>query len=214
MKTDALVAMLANGPVAVPARPVGRRLLAAIAAGGAVALVAMLAALRMRADLAAALHLPMFWLKPAVPLVVAVLGVAAVRRLARPGGRAGRAVAIGAVLLVVLAASAVADVATAAAGERAALVVGRTALPCVVLVAVLSLPVLAALFVALRSLAPTRLGAAGAAAGVLAGGVGAAIYALHCNEMTLPFLAVWYVLGMAVPAALGALLGPRWLRWS
>ena len=45
---------------------------------------------------------------------------------------------------------------------------------------------------------------AGAAAGWLAGGVGAAAYALHCPEMDAPFLAVWYVLGMCVPTALGA----------
>jgi hypothetical protein len=32
--------------------------------------------------------------------------------------------------------------------------------------------------------------------------------------MALPFVAVWYVLGMAIPAGLGALLAPRWLRWS
>ena len=78
----------------------------------------------------------------------------------------------------------------------------------------MALPVLAALFVALRSLAPTRLRAAGAAAGALAGGIAAVAYALHCDEMTLPFVAVWYVLGMAIPALLGTLLAPRWLRWS
>jgi hypothetical protein len=214
MKTEALIAMLANGPVQVAPGAVARRVLAAVAVGGAVALGVVLAALRLRPDLAAAVHAPMFWLKLAVPVVVAALAIVAVRRLARPGGRAGPVVAIGAVLAVVLAAFAVADVALAPAGERAAIVLGRTALPCVVLVTALSLPGLAALFVALRSLAPTRLRAAGAAAGALAAGVGAAIYALHCNEMTLPFVAVWYVLGMAVPAALGALLGPRWLRWS
>jgi hypothetical protein len=32
-------------------------------------------------------------------------------------------------------------------------------------------------------------------------------------ELQAPFLAVWYVLGMAVPVAVGALLGPRVLRW-
>ncbi|MBV9889792.1 MAG: DUF1109 domain-containing protein [Rhizobacter sp.] len=213
MKTDALIAMLAQGPVAVRARAVARRVLAAIAVGVAVALVAMLATLHLRADLPTAVHAPMFWLKLAVPLAVAALAVATVRRLARPGGRAGRAVPTGAVLLVVLAIWAVADVVVAPSGQRAALVLGNTALPCVVLVAVLSLPMLATLFVALRSLAPTRLRAAGTAAGALAGGLGAAVYALHCNEMTLPFVAVWYVLGMSIPAALGALLGRRWLRW-
>jgi len=214
MKTDALIAMLAHGPVAVGAHAVARRLVAAVAIGVALAFVAMLAMLHLRADLASAAHAPMFWLKFAVPLVVAALAVAAVRRLARPEGRAGPAVAVGAVLLVVLAVRAVADVVAAPAAQRTALVLGKTALPCVVLVAVLALPLLATLFVALRSLAPTRLRAAGAAAGALAGGLGAAVYALHCNEMTLPFVAVWYVLGMAVPAALGALLGRRWLHWS
>ncbi|MEG0969467.1 MAG: NrsF family protein, partial [Pseudomonas sp.] len=27
------------------------------------------------------------------------------------------------------------------------------------------------------------------------------------------FWGVWYVLGMAIPTLIGALLGPRWLRW-
>jgi hypothetical protein len=39
------------------------------------------------------------------------------------------------------------------------------------------------------------------------------VYALHCNEMQAPFLAVWYLLGMLLPAAMGAAIGPRWLRW-
>jgi hypothetical protein len=32
--------------------------------------------------------------------------------------------------------------------------------------------------------------------------------------MALPFVAVWYVLGMAIPAVLGMLLAPHWLRWA
>ncbi|KAG5715748.1 hypothetical protein E4T56_gene14714, partial [Termitomyces sp. T112] len=31
--------------------------------------------------------------------------------------------------------------------------------------------------------------------------------------MAAPFLAVWYVAGVAIPAVLGALLGPPLLRW-
>src|SRR5690606_10056653 len=54
---------------------------------------------------------------------------------------------------------------------------------------------------------------AGAAAGVLAGGAGAFAYAFHCPELAAPFLAVWYVLGMAMPVVAGALIGPRLLRW-
>jgi hypothetical protein len=156
----------------------------------------------------------MFWWKLAVPLVLVALSFAAARRLARPGQRAGAAAALGAALLAVLWVVAAAEIASAPAASRRGLVLGHSALPCVALIAGLALPVLAALFVALRHLAPTRLPAAGAAAGAVAGGIAAAAYALHCDEMTLPFVAVWYVLGMAVPAALGALLAPRWLRWA
>ena len=48
---------------------------------------------------------------------------------------------------------------------------------------------------------------------VLAGALGALVYALHCPEMATPFLAVWYLAGIAIPTALGAMLGPRLLRW-
>ena len=75
------------------------------------------------------------------------------------------------------------------------------------------MPVFAAMVWWLRGLAPTRLRLAGAAAGFAAGTTAALVYTLHCPEIEPPFLAVWYVLGMAIPAALGASLGPRLLRW-
>ena len=66
---------------------------------------------------------------------------------------------------------------------------------------------------ALRGAAPTRLALTGAGAGLLAGALATLAYALHCPEMAAPFMAVWYVAGMAIPTALGAVLGPRVLRW-
>ena len=65
----------------------------------------------------------------------------------------------------------------------------------------------------MQGLAPTRLRLAGASVGLLAGAAGACVYAFHCPELAAPFLGTWYVLGMAIPTALGALLGPRVLRW-
>ena len=214
MKTDALIAMLARADAPVAPRAVDRRLGATVAAGLTLTLIVVLATLGARADLGAAAQLPMFWWKLVVPLTVGTLSFIAVRRLASPGRRGGAAVAVGALLLAVLWTVAGADVAAAPAASRSARVLGHSAVPCVALIAMLSLPILAALFAGLRSLAPTRLRAAGGAAGALAGGIAAAAYAVHCNEMTLPFVAVWYVLGMALPAVLGALLAPRWLRWA
>jgi hypothetical protein len=62
-------------------------------------------------------------------------------------------------------------------------------------------------------MAPTRLGLAGAAAGLFAGGVGATVYGLYCEETAAAFVVVWYSLGMLACAALGAVVGRRLLRW-
>jgi hypothetical protein len=66
---------------------------------------------------------------------------------------------------------------------------------------------------ALRKGAPTRLKLSGAVAGIVAGGLGAADYALGCKSDTIPFIAIWYGLAIALCAAIGALFGPRLLRW-
>ncbi len=213
MKTDALISMLASGPTAVDPSTTTRRICAAAAAGWVVAATAMLAGLGPRADLASAMSLPMFWLKFAVPLWLAIAFFVASTRLARPGGRAKGAWVTVVVALVVLWTVSGIDLAAAPAEQRVSMVKGGSALFCVVSIALLSLPLLLAMFLALRSLGPTRLRAAGMAAGGLAGAAAALVYAAHCTEMTLPFLAVWYVLGMFMPAALGFVAGPRLLRW-
>ena len=76
---------------------------------------------------------------------------------------------------------------------------------CPFYIALWSVPGFGATLWAMKGLAPTRL--------ALAGGVGAAAYALYCNEMGAPFLAIWYPAGMLIPASIGALIGPYLLRW-
>ena len=68
MKTDALISMLASGPPAVDPKTTTRRIGAAVAAGLVFAAIAMVVLLGPRDDLAAAVSLPMFWLKFVVPL--------------------------------------------------------------------------------------------------------------------------------------------------
>jgi len=97
--------------------------------------------------------------------------------------------------------------------QRVGLILGKTWFVCPFLIALLSLPTFGGALWAMRGLAPTRPALAGAAAGLLAGAVATTVYALHCPEMGAPFLAIWYLLGMSMPATLGALLGPRLLRW-
>ena len=214
MRTDALIEMLAAGPVAVGRHTVERRLAGAAALGLAVSATAMLAFLGLRPDLAAAAALPMFWLKLAVPILLAAAFAIASARLASPGGVPAWGWLAAAALLLALWAMAFAEVARVPPDQRAAMIEGASAWPCVASIGLLSVPPMVSLFIAIRGLAPTRATRAGLAAGALAGSLAAAVYALHCNETALPFLAVWYVLGIGLAAALGAAAGTRLLRWE
>jgi hypothetical protein len=77
----------------------------------------------------------------------------------------------------------------------------------------LSAPILFAALIALRHGAPTRPALTGAVAGLMAGGLGAAIYAAHCIEDSSFFLATWYTLAIVGVTLVGALVGQRALRW-
>jgi hypothetical protein len=101
----------------------------------------------------------------------------------------------------------------AAPAERMAMVVGQTAAVCPWGILMFAMPPLAGLLWALRGLAPTRLALTGTTVGIAAGGAGAGIYALHCGEATVPFLTVWYTLGIAMTAAIGLAGGAWFLRW-
>ena len=84
---------------------------------------------------------------------------------------------------------------------------------CAAKVALLALPALGAGLLALRRLAPTGLTAAGALVGGAAGACGAFAYAFTCPESSPAYVAIWYSAGIAACAGLGALAGPRLLRW-
>lgn len=213
MRTDDLIALLAADATPVAPGQADRRAVAKLATGALVAMAAMLLWLGPRPDIAAAATLPMFWLKLALPASLAAAALLALRRLGHPGVPLGHAL-LGAampVAFVWLLAGAV--LIAAAPAERLALVLGETWRECPVTIAVLSSPALALAIWALRGLAPTRPRLAGAMAGLFAGSAAALAYALHCPEMEAPFLAVWYVLGMLIPAGAGALLGPHLLKW-
>jgi len=45
------------------------------------------------------------------------------------------------------------------------------------------------------------------------GALGATAYAFHCAEESVPFIALWYGALVAICGVIGAVLGPRLLRW-
>jgi len=213
MKTDDLIAMLARGAGPVDRGVAARRYATALGWGVLGAAVLMATLLGVRPDLSGALSLPMFWVKLAFAASLAAASLAAALRLSRPGARL--AWVPGALAAPVLAMWTLAAIVLARADPalRPTLFFGQTWTSCPFLIAMLSAPVFVAMLWAMRGLAPTRLRLAGAAAGLLAGATGAVVYCLHCPELEAPFLGFWYVLGMLIPTAVGALVGRRLLRW-
>jgi hypothetical protein len=213
MNTDTLVSLLATDIAPVRGDTVKRYLTGALLSAYVCAAVLALAAYGLRPDMATMLVTPLFWLKLALPLSLAAGAYRMLKRLARPGraiGRTWSGIAMP-VLAVWLAAAIV--LWEAPPDLRTSLLMGKTWRTCPFNIALLSAPCLFAVLFAVHRLAPTRLSLAGAVAGLLSGALGTLAYCLHCPEMGVPFWATWYLLGMAIPTATGALLGRHVLCW-
>jgi hypothetical protein len=213
MKTDTLISLLAAGVTPVDRHVVVRRLTWALVAGTLGAALFVVLCYGIRPDIREMLTTPLFWAKMAFPTCLAVGALAVTLRLSRPGTAVGRAWAGLAFPVAVSWLCGLALWWLAPPEERESLLMGHTWRTCPFNIAFLSIPAFIAVRYAMRGLAPTRLRLAGAAAGLLAGATATVMYCLHCPEMGVPFWAVWYVLGMAIPTLVGAIAGPRWLRW-
>jgi hypothetical protein len=107
----------------------------------------------------------------------------------------------------------IAELARTSPGNWLPMWLGRSWMICPWLVLMLAAPIFVGLLWSFRKLAPTRLRAAGATAGLAAGAWAATIYCLHCPEASAIFVLTWYTLGIVLAAGSGALLGPRLMRW-
>lgn len=187
--------------------------LAWTAAGWVAGAVLLLWLYGMRHDLAAggmpALSMLSFWL-------IAATGVAAAwsaLRMGLPGvGRdySGWRWAVLAALSLPLAALLLALGDTHAAIDAAH---GGLDAHCLSLGIVSGLGVGAALFLWLRSGAPTSPTRAGWVIGLASGAAGATIVALHCADDNLIHIALWHGLAVVVSAVAGRVILPRYLRW-
>ena len=213
MKTDELVAALARSASPANERAVSRRFAGMHLTAVLLCIATVAVFLGPRPDWREAVAGPMFWIKLAFPASVMVGAFLLLRRLGYPGMRTGKAPVAIAVPFGAVWAMALLVLAGAPSSERLHLLAGTSALRCVLVIAAVAVPALVVTLRAMSDLAPTRPGSAGAVAGLFAGSAAAVAYAFSCVETQAPFLAVWYVLGMLVPTAAGALTGPRLLRW-
>jgi hypothetical protein len=211
--TDELIQSLsANVPKVAPGAA-ARRVALGLGLGALGSAALMLVWFGPRPDIAQAIATPMFWMKLGYAAATGLIAAVLLTRLARPGVRPGLLAILALAPFALVALMAVARMAQAPPEAHRAMLMGHSAMVCPWRILVIGLPVLAGAVWAVRGLAPTRLGLAGLAAGGAAGGIGAAVYAIACNETAAPFLAIWYTLGMAAVTGLGALAGSRLLRW-
>lgn len=209
--TDDLIARLSADLKPVRPMAMQRLLVGALLVSGVVAVLAMLMLLGMRPDMAVATTTMAYWTKFGYTLALALLGLAATLVLARPEGRARWPWLAGLALLATLVV--VAIVQLALADDMMPLIMGSSILRALTYIPIFALPVLLAALLALRRMAPASPTLAGFAAGIMAGGTGAWIYAFACDEAGMMFVALWYTLGIVIVGSVGAVLGRLLLRW-
>ncbi|WP_050625619.1 NrsF family protein [Bradyrhizobium viridifuturi] len=213
MKTDDLVEALSARAAPVDFREVGRRIALAATSGLIVAAVAILIGLGPRSGLATAGAWAFLCVKVAFAAGIAATAAIYLSKLSRPGGAPRHEIWFVVLPFLAIMGLALVSLGTAPASHWSRMVAGDAWLECLVSIPVIAVVPFALTMWAVRQAAPTDLRRAGAFAGLVAGGISAIAYALHCTDDSLPFVAVWYGGTIIVCTLAGALLGPRLLRW-
>lgn len=213
MKTDDLIDVLVMSHDAVEPAWLARVLAFGIAGSFLVVVASVLATIGARADVAAALRMPAVWFKHGALTALCVSAAALFLTQLRPASPHRRALTAVVAVGLTVAVFALFQLAMAPATARTGLIFGQNWLACLTLVPLYALLPFAALLAVARQGAPVNLRRAGASAGLLAGSLSAAGYAIHCTDDTAPFLAVWYGVAILIATAAGAWAGPRFMRW-
>ena len=211
MNTERLIAALAadKAPEQRPRRALLLALPLGIMAAGAVFMLT----LGPRPDFMHAIETWRFVFKFVVTLVLSASALLIGLRLAYPMQASPRRDLILLIAPLLLVAAILVEMTTFPIRDWMPRLIGHNSRVCMSMIPVLSLAPLAALLWALRRGAPLNPLRAGAIAGLIAGGIGAAWYASHCPDDSPLFVAVWYTIGISIVTAIGAALGSRLLRW-
>jgi hypothetical protein len=212
MNTDDLIRLLANDHAA-PRPDLRMRLLLGALAGAALSTGAVLLGHGVRSDMGALLSNWRLIVKFAVSLSFAASAAVLSLRLARPFAADRRAWLILLPGPLILAVACLVELIVMPPDVWLRRAVGENALTCLVSIPLLSALPLAGIMWALRDGAPASTEQAGIAAGAMAAGIGAAIYALHCPDDSPLFLALWYTIAAAAVLIAGRAGGGRLLRW-
>lgn len=214
MKTEALIAALAEAAQARPARPLAPLKLAAqvaVLAGLAAGLFLLLAG--PRDNLGNAMAQPLVATKTALPLLLALIAYPLAFASLRPDARPARRIWLLALPGVVAVGLWLATFVRTPAPARFAEVSPAALAECLALIPLISaLPAWAALRLARRG-APAHPGRSGALVGLAVSASAATGYSFFCIRDNPLFYLTWYGVAMAIVTLVSAHFGRRWLRW-
>lgn len=212
MTTETLIAALAADNGFARRQAIRRRNMLLAAFGAALVSVGalFLTFVGIRQDLSAPGVLHAVLRKEAVAGAAGLAGLALAWSWSRPDARKS---ALWVLPALVLASLLIWEVATFGMQDWSRRLIGGTGLVCLAMIPTIAALPLAAMLALLKHRAPQNPSRAGAAAGLAAAGLGAAIYATHCTEDSMLFLTLWYGLACGVLVTAGTMIGGRWLRW-
>ncbi|TPG52170.1 DUF1109 domain-containing protein [Sphingomonas glacialis] len=213
MNTDDLIFRLSADLAPVRRHAVARRLAIGLAMGALVSIFYVVVMMGVRPDIGVAMHGFPFWMKWGYTVSLSAVAIVMTAQLARPDSGRLRWLWLMAIPVLLLASVGIMELIRTPPGDWLAMWLGDSWMVCPWRVLALAMPIFVGLLWSFRKLAPTRLRAAGAAAGLAAGAFAATVYCVHCPEVSAIFVLTWYSLGILLAASLGALLGPRLLRW-
>ena len=213
MKTEELIDLLSTNIEPVDTRKVVRTLQIAIVAGLVLAFLTCIVTLGIRPDLDNAGVFGFLLVKMGFGVVVTVLGWHLLLKHTRPGGENHSRIFLAAVPFAALMALAAVNLISVPASHWGHLMMGERWRECLLSIPIIAVVPFAVITWAVRMAAPTNLLRTGALAGLVAGGISAAAYALHCPDDSLPFVALWFGGTIVLCALAGAALGPRLLHW-
>ena len=213
MKTGQFIDLLSADVQPVRRGTVGKTLALALVIGGAAALGLMLVTVGPRPDLFEGASSMLLAVKLLFTVSLAGIGSLFLVAASYPGRNARRRLAFTILPFLVIASLGFGAILLATPMARHDMIFGQGWLACLIFIPLFAIAPFAALIWALRKAAPIDLRRAGAGAGLVAAALGATAYAFHCPGDSLPFIAIWYGLPILFWTFLGAILGPRLLRW-
>jgi len=213
MKTDELINMLGTNLEPVKGGELRNALMIALAAGAAAASCLMLAIFGLPAGALVSDYSGPKVLALAFTLGSVFAGASFLIRSARPGDPGRKPLMLISVLFFALISVAGATFVLTHPAAWSGMIFGPQWAACLICIPLFAVAPFASLIWALRKGAPTNLMRTGAIAGLVAGALGAAIFAFHHPGGSIPFIALWYGGSILLCALVGALLGSRLLRW-